>query len=793
MNIIEFLADLQGRGVKVSTDGFQLRCEARPNTLTPELKHHLQTRKNEIIGFLAGGNQQNSKAIVSVSRDRDLPVSFAQQRLWFIDQLEAHSPLYNMPTALRFIGQMDISVFERALREIVHRHEILRTNFVIVNGNPVQKIKPFLDLTLPIIDLRSLSSEKIELEVRRWVSEEAEHPFNLMQEPLIRAKLLVLGEGKYKGEKEYILLFTLHHIVSDGWSEDILIREFMALYEAFLHGNSSPLARLPIQYSDYAVWQREWLQGAVLEQLLAYWKSQLADAPSILELPTDYPRPSVQSYRGKTHKFAINKALALQLQELSLCQGVTLFMTLLAAFNILLSRYSGQQDICIGTPVANRTRTEVEGLIGFFVNTLVLRTKLSGDLCFSEFLQREREVCLGAQSHQDLPFEKLVEELQPVRDMSHNPVFQVMFVLQNAPSRELKLTGLRMNSVNIESQAAKFDLTLEIAEQGDSLLGAFEYSTDLFNSKTIERMGTHFQCLLENIVAHPEKRLGDLSLLTNNESQQVLAEWNNTKTSFPVNNCLQQLFETQVELNPNAVAIVFENRSYTYAEINIAANRIAHYLCNIGAGVESIIGICAHRSTELIVGLLGIMKAGAAYLPLDPDYPQERLSILAKDAGLRWILVQPECADVLPPSNAQLIRLDRQLSEFVLSSADNPVINVAPDQLAYVLYTSGSTGRPKAVGVPHKGLLNRLLWMQERFDLSDADAVLQKTPYSFDVSVWEFFWPLIVGARLIVAGPNDHKDPERLISLIETHSVTTIHFVPSMLRVFLGGCRIMPH
>lgn len=553
-----------------------------------------------------------------------VPMSFAQEQLWFLDQMEPGSAWYNIPVALRLTGRLDVAAFRRAVHEIVQRHEVLRTTFSMLEGQPVQVIAPVLALEIPTLDLSRCPEEVREAEARRLALEEAQRPFNLGRGPLIRVNLLDLGVHSDTGESERVVLFTLHHIVMDGWSMDILIREFIALYEAFHAGRPSPLPELPIQYADYAVWQR----GRVLEQELAYWKHQLAGAPAVLEFPTDRPRPAVQSYRGATHRFRVSKALTQRLHGLSRRMGVTLFMPLLAAFKVLLSRYSGQRDICVGTPIANRTRAEVEGLIGFFVNTLVLRTDLSGNPQFSELLTRVREVCLGAQAHQDLPFERLVEELQPVRDMSHSPLFQVWFVLQNMPVRELEVVGLHVSEVVVDTGTTKFNLSLDIAEREEGLSAALEYSTDLFDASTIERMAGHFQTLLEGIVVSPDARLSELPLLTEAERRQLLIEWNATATDYPRDKCIHELFEAQVERSPEAVAVVFEDQQLTYAELNAKANQLAHHLRGLGVGPDVLIGICAERSLEMVVGLLGTLKAGGAYVPIDPTYPKERVAFM---------------------------------------------------------------------------------------------------------------------------------------------------------------------
>jgi aspartate racemase len=585
--------------------------------------------------------------LLPVERKGKLLLSFAQARLWFLEQLEPGSGAYNMPAAVRLTGSLDVAALKQSLQEIVQRHEALRTTFRMVSGEPIQVIAPILALAVPLVDLHELPEAQQEAQVEQLATEEAQQPFDLAMGPLLRAKLLHLSEA------EHVLLLTMHHIVSDGWSMGVLIRELVALYEAFSTGKPSPLPQLPIQYADFAHWQRQWLQGEVLAAQLSYWQQQLTGAPPVLELPTDRPRPTVQTFRGATQFLALPEPLSQKLKSLSQRSGVTLFMTLLAAFQTLLYRYTGQEDICIGSPIANRNRSETEGLIGFFVNTLVLRTDLSENPSFQELLGRVREVTLGGYAHQDLPFEQLVEALQPKRNLSHHPLFQVMFALENTPISPLELPGLSLSSLNIDSSTAKFDLTMSMEDTEQGLMGSLEYNTDLFHAATISRMLEHFQTLLEGIVANPEQRLLDLPLLTQPERQQLLVEWNDTQVDYPKHLCIHQLFEAQAEQTPDAVAVVFEDQQLTYGELNRRANQLAHHLRSLNVGPDSLVGICVERSLEMIVGLLGILKAGGAYVPLDPSYPQERLAFMLKDAQVPILLTQQRLVCRLPKQEQQ--------------------------------------------------------------------------------------------------------------------------------------------
>jgi non-ribosomal peptide synthetase component F len=517
------------------------------------------------------------------------PLSFAQQRLWFLSQLEPNSPFYNIPAAVRLRGQLNLGALQQSFNEIISRHEALRSNFQTREGQAISVISETVPLILPIFDISELPLNQQEAEVRQQASQEAQKPFDLNSDLLLRAKLLRLSK------QEHILLLTMHHIVSDGWSIGVMVRELATLYQAFCNGQPSPLPALPIQYVDFAVWQREWLQGEVLETQISYWLKHLENAPKVLELPTDRPRPAIQTFRGATYSFKLSKELSASLNKLSQQQGSTLFMILLAGFQTLLWRYTDQEDIAIGSPIANRNRTEIEGLIGFFVNTLVLRTNLAGNPSFEELLKRVREVALGAYAHQDLPFELLVEQLQPQRDLSYTPLFQVMFVLQNAPMSALELPGLTLTLLESNSDSAKFDLTLQMIETEEGLVGSLEYNTDLFEENTIHRMVGHLQTLLEGVVANPQQHLSELPLLSESERHQLLVEWNDTEVEYPQQLCIHQLFEAQVERTPDSIAVVFEDQQLTYRELNTKANQLAHYLQTLGVKPEVLVGICVER------------------------------------------------------------------------------------------------------------------------------------------------------------------------------------------------------
>jgi amino acid adenylation domain-containing protein len=706
------------------------------------------------------------------------PLSFTQTRLWFLEQLKPGNPAYNIVFAVRLKGSLDRNLLEKSLNEIVRRHESLRSIFKTAEGQPVQIIAPFLSVPLPIIDLQKCDRSKGELKLKQLAKQESQQPFNLSQLPLWRAKLLQLEP------QEHILLLTIHHIIADEWSVEVLLHDLAAFYQASATKTSLP--KLPIQYKDYAYWQQQWLTGELLATQLSYWKKQLEGAPAILQLPTDRPRSPIQTYRGAQQFLELSQTLTEALEKLARQEGITLFMLLLAAFKALLYRYTGQEDILIGSPIANRNRDELKRLIGFFVNTLVLRTNLEGNPSFRELLRRVRQVALEAYAHQDLPFDKLVEAIQPTRDISHTPLFQVSFTLRNPPQLE-EIPGINLSPIKVESCTAQFDLSLVVELTEENAIASFEYNTDLFDATTIARMLGHWQNLLEGIIANPQAKLSELSLLSETEKQQILVDWNDTKVNYPQDLCIHQLIEAQVERTPDAIALVFENIHLTYRELNNKANQLARYLQSLGIKPDVIVAICMKRSLEMVIAIVAILKAGGAYLPLDPTYPKERLAFMMADAQVSVLLTQSYLVEKLPsPQHTQVICVDRNTPNLTAhQNQNNPVSEVNTSNLAYVIYTSGSTGTPKGVLNTHLGLSNRLLWMQDEYNLTASDSVLQKTPFSFDVSVWEFLWSLFTGASLVLASPEGHRDSTYLVDLITSEQITTLHFVPSMLQVFL--------
>jgi len=796
-----FLSDLRRRDVKLWFDGDDLCCNAPSQTLTPDLLQELKERKSELLTFLHNANTVTRSAlppILAAPREKDLPLSFAQQRLWFLNQLEPNSSAYNIPAAYRLTGHLNLNALEQSLNEIIRRHEILRTTFASTEVELKQVISSNIALTLPIIDLQELPPDEKESKAQQIATEAAQQPFDLttssLFSSLFRAQLLCLSD------QEHILLLNFHHIIFDGWSFNIFFQELTTLYQAFSTDQPSPLPKLPVQYADFAHWQREWLQGEVLESQLNYWKQQLSGSLPVLQLPTDYPRPPVQTYPGAYQTLELSPDLTQALQTLSQQEGVTLYMTLLAAFETLLSRYSGQKDIIVGTPIAGRNQVETENLIGFFVNSLAIRTHLSGNPSFRQLLSQVREVTLGAYDHQDLPLEKLIEELNPERDLSRSPLFQVMFAFQNTLSQPWELPGLTITPLEVHSGTSKFDLTLALQETSEGIKGGIEYNTDLFKAETITRMLGHFQVLLEGIVANPEQCLSDLPLLTPDEQHQLLVEWNNTQTDYPNNTCIHQLFESQVERTPDAVAIVFENQQLTYRELNRRANQLAHHLQKLGVKPEVLVGICLERSLEMLVALLAILKAGGAYVPLDPTYPQERRAFMLQDSQVSLLLTtekivqnslspygkaSPNTIDnkeqfPINPEQLTVICLDKNWETINQENTDNPKSHFNPTNLAYILYTSGSTGFPKGVAIEHRSTVNFINWAQTVFNPEQLAGVLASTSICFDLSVFELFVPLSCGGKVILA-----ENALHLPTLKAAKDVTLINTVPSAIAELL--------
>ncbi|KAB0511220.1 non-ribosomal peptide synthase/polyketide synthase [Pseudomonas extremorientalis] len=713
-------------------------------------------------------------ALVMVERGQPLPLSYAQERQWFLWQLDPHSAAYHVPSALRLKGRLDLSALQRSFDTLAARHESLRTCLRQDGERAVQVIAAQASIEVARVDIDASA-------IRTEVEAQIARPFDLTQGPLMRASLLRVAED------DHVLVLVQHHIVSDGWSMQVMVDELVQLYAAFSLGQVPQLPVLSIQYADYAVWQRQWMEAGEKARQLEYWRDLLGGEQPVLELPLDHARPSQQSHRGASLDIQVPPTLVTALRALAQREDVTLFMLLLASFQTLLHRYSGQSDIRVGVPVANRNRVETERLIGFFVNTQVLKADIDGQQTVAQLLAQVKQRALDAQAHQDLPFEQLVEALQPERNLSFNPLFQVLFNHQTQASGRdegEQLPGLHVSGLEWDSHTAQFDLSLNTHESAEGLAASLTYATDLFEPATLARMATHWLNLLDGMTRDVQQRIGQLPLLDAHEQQAAIHGWNATAREYPLQRCVHQLIEEQVARTPDAPALVFGQQCLSYIELNLRANRLAYRLMEAGVGPDVLVGLAVERSIEMVIGLLAVFKAGGAYVPLDPEYPRERLAYMLQDSGVKLLLTQAHLLEQLPiPQELETLVLGG--SVFECYSEENPGIVLHGENLAYVIYTSGSTGQPKGAGNRHSALTNRLCWMQEAYGLDARDSVLQKTPFSFDVSVWEFFWPLMTGSRLVVAAPGDHRDPQKLVALINAERITTLHFVPSMLQAFL--------
>ncbi len=775
--------------------------------LSPQQLAALRSRLNAPTSSMAVQPRQSLTALpqnttAQVNDQTAWRTTSTQARLWFIDQYLGPNPVYNVVRSLRLSGTLNIPVLEAACHYLVQRHEALRTTIHDVDGVPYQLIGAGNRFCLEIIDLRPIPAADQEAALQQQLQTHGRQPFNLATDSLLRVVLFQLGDT------DFGLLLVIHHIVSDGWSLGLLAKELSGTYQALLDGSNPNLPPVPLQFADYAVWLETQLQQEKQARDRQYWQKKLSGELPVLELPCDRPRSPQQTYNGNQTTLRFDPATVQGLKKLGLQTKTSLFMVLLASFKVLLHRYSHQTDIIVGTPVANRSRSELETIIGYFVDNLPLRTDLSGNPSFEELLQRVRQTALDAYAH-PYPFAEILTALPPNPDVSRPPVFSVLMSLQNTPDADFALPNIRfarpqtlenqektqfsakvaLSSYQLapDIQVARFDLTVLLKEENDGeIAGIISYNRDLFNPDTIERLIGHWHNLVRGILTNLQTPIGQLPLLTPTERQQILVDWNQMQTDYAQGQrCIHELFEQQVNLTPDTVAVVYEQEQLSYQELNAKANQLAHYLQDLGVGPETLVGICVERSLDMVIGLLAILKAGGAYVPVDPSYPQERLQFILQDAQISVLLTQASLLEKLPQQSAQIFCLDRDWPEVAPHSPLNLTTELTPENLAYVIYTSGSTGRPKGVMNRHGSICNRLLWMQEAYGLTPEDQVLQKTPFSFDVSVWEFFWPLMVGARLIVARPEGHKDSRYLIDLMEQQQITTVHFVPSMLAVFL--------
>lgn len=706
-----------------------------------------------------------------------IPLSFAQQRQWFLWQLNPASPAYNIPTALRLSGVLDQDALRYSFQTLIERHEVLRTTFKQDDDQSIQIIhaaQPFALSTAYLAEAQT---------VEAWVEREISHPFDLEKGPLLRVGLLVLAEN------EHVLLLTVHHIISDGWSMPVMVEELVTLYESYSQGRGQAcLPVLPIQYADYAIWQRNWMEAGEQERQLTYWKAQLGGEQPVLELPTDRVRPSVPDQRGARLDITLEHELVNGLKGLAQRENGTLFMVLLAGFQSILQRYSGQNDIRIGVPIANRTRVETEQLIGFFVNTQVLKATFDFTTTFGELVRQTRQAVLDAQTYQELPFEQLVEALQPDRSLSHSPLFQVMYNHQtHVKSTASSLQGLQVESIEWDDPTTKFDLTLNTFEHETGVKASLTYATALFDRPTIEQLAKHWKRLLQRVLTVPETPLIELSLLDEEEQQQIVLAWNRTDACYPAGQAFHQLFEQQVDKTPGSTALMFGEQSLSYTELNQRANRLARRLRELGVGPDVLVGIVVERSLEMVVGLLGVLKAGGAYVPLDPEYPQERLAYMLEHSGAQLLLTQVRLLEQLPVSDIKTLCLDRDWQQLDGYSSDNLAIAVHPEQVAYCIYTSGSTGKPKGVTVRHQALVNFLFSMAQQPGLNNQDRVLALTSLSFDIAGLELYLPLLVGASVVLLADRENQDPQALLKLIEQREVTTVQATPSTWRMLLDA------
>jgi amino acid adenylation domain-containing protein len=768
MTAADLVAHLRGLDVRLQADGERLRCSAPKGVLTDDLREQLSTRKAEILAWLREHDGAGAEGGESLS--------FAQQRLWFMDQLSPGGFAYNITGGLRIAGRLNVEALERALGELVRRHEPLRTVFVAVDGQPAQIVNPVGDFHLPVLDLETVSAEDREAEGKRRMTEEGRRPFDLRHGPLFRAHLFRFGS------EEHTLQLTIHHIVADGWSLGVLSKELTVLYSVYATGGRD-LGAPPARYADVVRRQRERLSGPALEAQTAYWRERLSPAPPVLELPTDRPRPAIQTFDGAVETRLIRPTFVEALRRLGRDHGVTLFMTLLAAFDVLLHRYTGVDDITVGTPIANRTDVEAEGVIGLFANTLVLRTDLSGDPTVRTLLRRVRDAALGAYGAQDFPFERLVEMVHPVRDMSHSPLFQVMFILQNIPFEPVELAGLTLSYLEIRNGSAKTDLTLEIWEQPEGLKVNLEYNTDLFEAGTIRRLGDHLERLLAAFVADPDQHVSRLPLLGEDEWQRIGTEWNATEAAIP-DRITPGLVETEAARAPEAVAACFEEGRLTYRELNTRANRLARHLERQGVGPNILVAVLVERSLDMLIAVLAVMKAGGAYVPLDPAYPADRLEFMLKDARIPLILTQEALRDRLAvPEEVRTICLDRDAPLMAREAGENLPRRAAPTDLAYVIYTSGSTGRPKGVRLTHRSLVNLLAAFRRIVDAGPRDVLVAVTTLSFDIAGLELFLPLVTGGQVVIAGRDVAADPAKLMGLLSAAGATIVQATPATWRM----------
>ncbi|NES43565.1 amino acid adenylation domain-containing protein, partial [Moorena sp. SIO2C4] len=776
MNLIEFLQDLSIKGLKLWTDGGKLKTGGYQEVLTTDVIAQLKQYKSEILQLL-----KENPDIFQVH-----PLSYGQKGLWFLWQLSPQNHNYNVSFSVRIYSKVDITIWQQVFQALRERHPLLRSTFPKLGEQPIQQLHQHQALDFLQIDASSWSEE----ELNKKVVAAHRHPFNLETEPVMRVRWFTCSE------QDHIMLLTIHHIALDGWSCDLITKELPQLYQAQLNGLEASLLPLKHSYQDYVSWQKELVEGQEGEQLWNYWQQKLGGELPVLNLPTDRPRPPIQTDNGGSYPFKLSEKLTEQLKELAQTEGATLYMILLAAFQVLLYRYTGQEDILVGSPTSGRTKAEFASIVGYFVDSVVMRADLSENLSFRDFLYQVRQTVLGALAHQDYPFSLLVEKLQVERDSSRSPLFQACFVLQKFQESQdvqkvffsskttlMNWGGLEVEPFVFDQYESQYDLFLEMVEEDSYLVGFLKYNVDLFDEQTIARMAGHFQNLLEGIVNDPQQRVTALPLMTEAELNQILVEWNNTKTDYPKDKCIHQLFEEQVENNPDAVAVVFEQQKLTYSQLNSKANQLAHYLQKLGVVPETLVGICVERSVEMVIGLLAILKAGGAYVPLDPAYPQERLEYMFADSGVSVLLTQEQILAQLPQHQAQVVFLDRDWEKIATETPEKVESEVSPQNSAYVIYTSGSTGKPKGVLVEHKGLCNLVTVQIQAFQVNSNSRVLQFASLSFDASIWEIVMALGSGASLYMGSRDTLMPGVGMSQWLHNNKITHITIPPSALAV----------
>ncbi len=728
----------------------------------------LSSAKRELLRRRLRGKSKSVSArgdIIPGSDRESAPLSSAQQRLWFLDRYETEQPVYNLPAAYRIRGALRPDILRRCLNHIALRHQVLRTVFRQVDGEPRQVIMEDMVIEMPVVDLSGFHPEERERKSMELAEQVAQRRFDLSRGPLIRASLFKLDR------REYMLVFCLHHIISDGWSNHILIGELTELYEAFSEGREPELPELPVQYADFAAWQRERLNHEQLRKQLHYWEEKLKGAPPVLHLPTDTTRPPVQSFRGEYLEFDLEGYTAEALRQLSREENATLFMTLLSGFAVLLSRYSGQKDLVIGTPIANRNLYQVEKLIGFFVNTLAIRADLTGDPAFRQLVGRIRETALDAFSHQDIPFERIVEELRPERDLSRTPVFQVMYGHQNMPFLQMELTGLKIESIKMLSSTAKFDLIITTYSDPRGIHGYVNYNSDLFSGTTVKRMISHLKNILVNAADNPDLNISRIPMMTGEEKSRIVYKWNDTGESDYTGKLMHLMFEQQVRERPGEMAVVYPGGELTYRQLNSRVNHLAHYLIRKGVKPETRVGICMERSHQALTGLLAILKCGGVYIPLDPSYPSRRLSFMMADSGLNIILTGDETGEIDGVEGKMVINIDKEWKNIGKEDDSNPDVNISPGNLAYIIYTSGSTGQPKGVMLTHRGLANLVCWHRDEYRVKPDDRVTHMGNLSFDLSIWEVCPCLAAGACIFIPPGEVRLSPTRLVEWLESRDI----------------------